>query len=282
MSTPGATWRGALARDRHMFGAAFVYELRKVTTWRVGFLMREVLRGTWRPLVMIFVYAAIARTSGSDVIGTWTYPELVHYLILAAAFEKLLFHQRGLDVADQIFEGYVTKYLVMPLRFFMLPLARFAQHIVVQVCVVGAMWTVGVLAIPRHWPHAASDAALWEALALVLLGSYCWFLTCFIVNELAFWLEVIWTLSAMASFVLGFMSGVLVPVSLMPGPLRAALTWLYPYWAVSAPVEIFLGRLSHDAFARGVCVLLATILALELVRQTLWRRGLSRYTGGGM
>jgi ABC-2 type transport system permease protein len=276
-----ATFVEAATRDLRLLRTAWAYELRKVAAWRAGFVLREVMRGMWRPLVMIFVYRAIA-LGGVESIGGYDYPALVAYLILAATFEKLLFHQRGLDLADQIFQGYVTKYLVMPLRFYVLALARFGQHVAVQLAVVACLWGAGALIAPQWWPRPASAAALAEAAVLVLLGSYCYFLVCFAVNALAFWLDVVWTLFAMTSFVFSFVAGVLIPVSVMPEPLRETFRWLFPYWAVSAPVEIFLGRQSHDAFARGVLVLGASIVALEIVRQVLWRRGLARYTGAGM
>ncbi|MBM3991235.1 MAG: hypothetical protein FJ298_09545 [Planctomycetes bacterium] len=270
----------ALARDLRLLGVAFAFELRKVTAWRAGFVVRELMRSLWRPLVMIFVYRAILATSDAR-IGGFDFPTMVAYLILAASFEKLLFHQRGLDLADQIFQGYVTKYLTMPVRFFVLALGRFAQHLAVQSSVIAGLWAVGSLLFPQWWPRAASASAAVEAFALVLLGSYCAFLVCFLVNVLAFWLEVVWTLSAMASFVFSFAAGVLVPVSAMPESLAGALRWLFPYWAVSAPGELFLGRLGTQEFVRGVCVLLSWIVALELTREFLWRRGLHRHVGAG-
>lgn len=268
-------------RDLRLLWVALVYELRKVTAWRAGFVVRELMRGMWRPLVMIFVYRAIlaeplARVGGYDFAG------LVRYLILAATFEKLLFHQRGLDLADQVFQGYVTKYLVMPLRYYLLALARFVQHLALQGGVVALLWTAGALSFPEVWPRPVSAAAFAQAALLVLLGSYCYFLVCFLVNLLAFWLDVIWTLSAMTSFVFSFVAGVLVPVSVMPSQLRDVFHWLFPYWAVSAPVELVLGRLGPADFVRGVLVLTMTIALLEALRQLAWRRGLARYVGAGM
>jgi ABC-2 type transport system permease protein len=270
-----------LARDARLLRTAWAYELRKVTTWRVGFVVREVMRGVWRPLVMIFVYRALL-AGESRSIGGYDADGFARYLILAAAFEKLLFHQRGLDLADQVFRGYVTKYLVMPVRFYVLALARFAQHLTIQGGVAAALWCAGAWLAPEFWPHPVSALAFAQALVLVLLGSYCYFLVCFLVNTLAFWLDVVWTLFAMTSFVFSFVAGVLVPVSIMPDALREAFQWCFPYWAVCAPVELFLGRLDPSAFPRGVLVLLVSIALLELARGELWRRGLARYVGAGM
>lgn len=270
-----------LSRQTRLLRAAWIYELRKVTTWRAGFVVRELMRGMWRPIVMIFVYRAILTEPG-DLIGGFDAQTMVQYLILAASCEKLLFHQRGLDLADQVFQGYVTKYLVMPLSYYVLALARFAQHITLQSTVVACLWCVGLVVWPDSWPKPASFAAGVEAAVLILLGSYCYFLVCFIVNLLAFWLDVVWTLFAMTAFVFSFVAGVLVPVSIMPSALQKSFQWLFPYWAVSAPAELFLGRLDHTHFQRGVITLGVSIVVLEVVRCELWRRGLRRYVGAGM
>ena len=271
-----------LRRELRLLATTFVYELRRQAAFRAGFLLREVLRGVVGPALMVFVFHAIYTRDGVDSMRGWSFPELVRYMILVAVFEKLLFHLRGLDLSDQIFEGYVTKYLVMPFRYFSLALGRFAQYLTVQLVTVTGLWIVGLLLVPAWWPRPDSPTAMLQALALILLGSYCYFLTYFIINSLAFWLEVVWTLLVMTGFLLTFVSGMLLPVSIMPAAVRTVFAWAFPYWALSAPIEIYLGRLGTDAFLRGLSVLAGSIVVLELIRRLLWERGRRRYAGGGM
>ena len=273
--------RDDLGRRLALLGRAVVYELQKATAFRAGFIVRELLRGLFHPLVMICVYRGILGGGGEE-LGGFSYRELVHYLLLVAVFDKLVFHRDGLELSTQIFEGYLTKYLVMPLDYFVLALARWVQFMLVELPLMALVWTAGALALPGWWPMPSSGAALAQALALIVLGSYCFFLTFFIVHTLAFWLDVVWTLIVMVTFVGTFMRGVLIPISAMPEALRAALEWCFPYWTLSAPIEIYLGRLSTGDFARGAGVLLASALLLELLRRELWRRGRRRYAGSGM
>ena len=121
-----------------------------------------------------------------------------------------------------------------------------------------------------------------QAGTLLFLGSYCFLLLYFVVEALAFWLDVVWSLMVMAGFVTSFVAGVHLPVSMMPAPLAELFQWLFPYWALSAPIEILLGRLGTDAFLRGCAVLLASVVALELLRRVVWTRGARQYAGGGM
>jgi len=123
-----------------------------------------------RPVVMLFLFHAVYATGRVDAIGGYTALDTIHYLILVALCDKLVFHDRALDLSLSIFEGYVTKFLVMPLRYFVLAIGRFVQFELLQLAVVPVLWAVGALAVPRWWPLPASGTALAEALCLVLLA----------------------------------------------------------------------------------------------------------------
>ena len=276
-------------RELAILRAAMAYEARKASAFRTGFVVREVLRGIARPLVMILVFVAIFRgghgergADGVPQLDGWSLRDLVHYTLLVATFQKVLFHERGLDLADQIFEGYVTKYFVMPLRFFTLTLGRFVQYTAVQVLVAGAFFTAGLVLVPGWWPRPAGVLPALEAMLLVVLGSACFFELYFVLNALAFWLDVVWSLLVMTRFVTLFVSGWIVPIALFPDPVVAVFRWLFPYWSLSAPIEIFLGRQGHADFLFGCGVLVVTLFALDRVRTVVWARGARRYTGSGM
>lgn len=272
----------ALAREAVLVTRAAGYELRKATAFRTGFLVREVLRGLSRPAVMILIYAAILRRGETPAIGTWDFPDLVAYMILVATFQKLVFHERALDLSEQIFEGWITKYLVMPVRYRTLAMGRWVQFVSVQLVVSATFYGAGLVLVPGWWPRPVSPAAALEALALVLLGTWCFFSFYFILNALAFWLDVVWSLLVMARFVTLFVAGTLIPISIFPHSARDAIAWLFPYWTLSAPIEIWMGRLGHEAFARGACVLAGSGLALWLLARLVWQRGTRRYAGSGM
>ena len=272
----------ALRREIALVAAAAGYEMRKHSAFRIGFLVREALRGTERTVAMTFVYLALFRASRSPTIRGFTLTDMVHYLLLVATFQKLLIHERALDISEQIFDGTITKFITMPVRYFTLVLGRWVQFTLVQGAVAAVFWTAGALLLPRIWPRPVSPLAAAEALTLVLLGSYCFHLLFFMVHTLAFWLDMVWSLLAMSRMVTGFVMGELVPVAMMPPALRDAFVWLFPYWTVSAPIEIFLGRLGTPWFLRGALILLASIAILQTGALLLWRRGLRRYAGAGM
>lgn len=267
-------------RFGRLLAQATLYEFRKRTVFRTGFLIREILNGITRPLVMIVVYWAICEGNPEKIFQGYRFIDFVQYLLLAATLQKLIFGNRALDLASQIFDGYLTKYFVMPFRYFILALARFFQFVGVQFGVVCIFYLVGTFIFPKWWPKPASWTALGQSLTLVFLGSYCFFLLYFIINSLAFWLELVWTLLVGTWFISGFISGLLIPISLMPTKIQAILYWIFPYWTIFAPVEIFLGK--RTDFWQGFSILLGTLVLLEGLRRVVWTRGLKKYTGVGM
>jgi ABC-2 type transport system permease protein len=271
----------ALARNLRLAGHAARYELAKTTVFRTGFVFNELLRGVGRPVVMLFLFHAVY-SSGVRTIGGYTALDTIHYLILVALCDKLVFHDRGLDLSLAIFEGYVTKFLVMPLRYFVLAVGRFAQFELMQCAVVPLLWCVGALVAPSWWPWPASGVALAEAACLVLLGSWCHLLLFFTLHSLAFFLDIVWSLLVMTRFVAAFVAGGVLPVAMMPDPVARAFEWLFPYWTMAGPIEIYLGRRGHADFLFGLAVLAGSAVALELVRGAVWRLGVRRYSGSGM
>ena len=283
---------------------AVAYEFRKRIQFRAGFFVREVLNGTVEPLVMLFVYTALYGSAaaiagpgaGSEVgsdpgsdpgaaavaLGGWTYPEIIQYVAGLVVVRKLIFHSRALDLATEIFEGRVTKYLVMPFRFFVLHQGRFLQFTLMQVVVAGLVWLIGYAVAPDHWLVPVSAAATLQAGTLVLMGSYCCFLIFFTLNAMAFWLDVVWSLLVMAWFVIGFTGGALVPVSQMPAAFYGVLSFGFPYWMITAPIELLMGRLGTEDFLFGAALVAVQLVALEVLRRWVWRRGLARYVGAGM
>lgn len=261
------------------------YEFRKRIQFRTGFLVREMFNGAVEPIILLFVYSALYRSAGVegvDTLGGWSFDEILQYVAGLLVVRKLVFHNRGLDVSTEIFEGRITKYFVMPFRFFVLVQGRFIQYTLLQLVLAAVVWGIGFGLLGDRWLVPVSAAAGAQGLLLVLLGSYCCFLMYFIIHSLAFWLDVVWSLLVMALFLVAFTGGAAMPVSQMPTALGEAFQLGFPYWTISAPIEVMMGRLGGAEVWRGVGTLGAWLLLLELVRQAVWRRGLAKYVGAGM
>jgi ABC-2 type transport system permease protein len=271
----------AALREVRVLPRVVAFELRKSTAFRLGFVLRQLLHGVPRPAVMAVVYAAIFEATGVTELRGYTLGDLIAYLVWSALLIKCLTDERTLDVGEQIFDGYVTKYLVMPVSFLTLLWGRVVQHTLVQAASAALVYATGAVLLPDLWPVPVSALALAQAATLLLLGAACFHLVHLVIGLLAFWLDVVWALHNMFAFVAAFIAGALVPIALMPTEVGAVFAVLFPYWTVFAPAELLLGRMESGDFFRGVGVLCATLAALQLLALFTWKRGLVRYAGSG-
>jgi ABC-2 type transport system permease protein len=271
----------ALLDELRVLPHVVAYEWRKASAFRLGLLIREVLRGLGRPAIAMLVYIAMFESSGASAIHGYSLNQLLSYLVWTSVIFKCLTDEKSLDISEQIFDGYITKYLVMPVSFFTLVLGRFVQLTGLQLISSLLFWCVGAALFPWFWPYPSSALALGQALVLVMLGAYCYLLAHFILCCLAFWLDVVWSLLHMFRFVASFVSGLLVPISLMPHAVNDAFRYLFPYWTLFAPAELLLGRMSGEHVLHGVLVLSAWIVALQWLARFTWRRGVARFAGAG-
>ncbi len=283
-----APLKSIASRNLALLWKSVGYEFRKRIQFRTGFFVREVLNGVVQPLVMLFVYIALYSSASSSgdasepSLRNWTFDEILKYIGGLMIVMKLLFDNRGIELSTEIFEGRITKYLTMPVRYFVLLQGRFVQFTLMQVGVASLVWCIGYGFVGDRWLVPVGWMAAGQALTLMLLGSYCAFLLFVIINTLAFWLDVVWSLLVMAWFVISFTGGAVMPVSQMPAWAASIFSYLFPYWCISAPIEILMGRLGTETFLRGLLVVGVQLVLLDALRRFTWRRGLAHYVGAGM
>jgi ABC-2 type transport system permease protein len=270
-----------LRSELRLLPHVIAYEYRKATAFRLGFLLTQIGRGVTRQVVMAAVFYAMFQSSGRETFNGYRFPDLIAYLVWTAAVNKCLSHEGTLDLAEQIFDGYITKYLVMPISVFTLVAGRFVQYTSVQLLASTAFWIAGALLVPAYWPYPPSALAFAQALVLVLLGAACYMLVHFILCCLAFWFDVVWSLLAMFRFVAIFASGALLPVALMPEAFQHGLALLFPYWTVFTPAELLIGRAGTPQFLHGAAALTLWLLGLSALAALTFRRGVARYSGVG-
>lgn len=265
---------------------AAVWELRKVTAFRAGFWLKEIFRNLARPLVMVCVLMSASGLPQGVAGDGVSLQSAVAYMVVVALLEKLIFHDRCLELSDQIFQGYITKYFTMPFPYFVLPAGRFVQHTLLQLAIVVPAWTLLSWWIPEWCPPPKDALHAFWSVSLVLTGSLCFLLFYFTLHALAFWLDVVWTTLVMARMLALFCGGMILPPMLMPESVQAAFAWTFPWWTIAMPVQLAAGGMGAEQAAQlwlqGLATLSVWMLVLIAIAATVWSRGRRRYAGSGM
>lgn len=231
------------------------------------------------PVVQLVVWGAVARASGNDVAG-YSAAGFAAYYILWVVVRTMNIALTPWAFEERIRQGGLSRLLLRPVHPFHLDLADFAAMKVVSLAILlPILLGLGLLFRPDFAALtplrlAGFLVAIWTGFVLRFIWVWALGLTCF------------WLLRVSALFDLYFavemiLSGRLVPIDLLPGPLRSAALALPWYYAYGFPIELALGRLDGATVLRGFALQGAWALVGAVLLQLLWRRGVRRYTAAG-
>jgi ABC-2 type transport system permease protein len=127
---------------------------------------------------------------------------------------------------------------------------------------------------PQPWMVAAF-------LPAVLLAFLLRFLSGWTLALAGFWTTRVLAINQLYYMAMLFLSGQMVPLSLLPGPVQALAAVLPFRWMVAFPVELLLGQLTPEETLAGFGMQLAWLAAHAGAAAYIWRAGLRRYSAVG-
>ncbi len=231
--------------------------------------------------VQSFLWTAVYSGQSSRSIAGIPFEQMLLYVVCATLSLSLTRSGRiERMVAEEIRLGELSRYLLKPVGHAGYAIAMAAAERMVTLPVVLGLAAVAMSSI-LPVPLAKVAEMLLAALPLLLLGMLVNFLLGLGISYLAFWMDEVWTLHVVKDISLWFLSGQLLPLSLLPST-AAQISALLPFqhlaytpagiMAELIPVSALPGLLAH---ALLWCGLLSCAVA------ALWRAGIRRYGAYG-
>jgi ABC-2 type transport system permease protein len=275
LPAPHAGRRAALRRSLGALPVMLRVHFAEAIAWRAEFLI-WVLAYTL-PLIMLALWTAVARETP---VGRFGEREFRAYFLSTLVFRLLAASWVVWDMSFQIRQGTIAARLLRPVH----PLIQFAAQqaaalplrfaLATPIAIASILW-VGGDAFTR-------DPLLLAMLPVLLVGAWAiTFLVMVVIGSLCFFWE-----SALGIFDLwlGFyflFSGYLMPLELLPGPVRAVGVWMPFRYMLSLPVEVTLGLVDRREMLFGLALQWAWVAVLIAVALATWRAGVRRYSAFG-
>jgi len=267
--------RTLLARSLRALPVMLRVHFAEAIAWRAEFLI-WVLAYTL-PLIMLALWSAVAREAP---VGRFGEREFRAYFLATLVFRLLAASWVVWDMNFQIRQGTIAARLLRPVH----PLVQFAaqQAAALPLRVVLAT-PIAIAAIAWVGADAVTDDPLQLAmLPLLLAGAWAiTFLVMAMIGSLSFFWE-----SALGIFDLwlGFyflFSGYLMPLELLPAPVRAVGVWMPFRYMLSFPVEVTLGLVDRREMLFGLALQWGWAVLLGWGAYATWRAGVRRYSAFG-
>lgn len=255
--------------------------LQNTFVYRWNFLLRSLfglvpLAGT------VFIWQAIFAGANKSV-GTYDYAGMIWYFLLVILVDNLVTPTEDeWQIASDIREGQISAFMIKPLNYLAYRFSLFISYRLVYTLVtlvpvgLAFFWFREFIVWPKSW-------ATWPLFLLSTgMAAGISFLIAYTLALMAFWILEISTIVFILYSFEYFLSGQTFPLDIMPDWFQAILRWLpFPY-ELFFPVQVFLERLSGAELRAGLAIQATWLLALWLLAQAVWRRGIRHYqaTGG--
>ena len=261
-----ATWRSAVPFARIGFLNMLAFRAR----YYVG-----VLTYLFNVSVYYFIWRAVFR-NGQTVMGL-TLNDMITYVAVGWAIRSFYFNEIDRDLGGQVQEGKLAMNLIRPVDFQMVMIADAAG----QSAFRAVLFTVPISIVLALIFPLKPPASLVAGLLFLWSAAMSFFLVAglnFLVGLIAIRSKSILGILRAKYLVLELLSGLLIPTTLFPEPLRSILL-ASPFPHINfTPAALYLGKATGFGAARLLALQAGWTLVLIAIGQWAWRRSQQRIT----
>lgn len=270
-----------IADYRRMFLSSLSVELRQKLTYRLDLLVELAVTLFARAFIGFLIWSAIFEQNNLTNLNGLTLSDLMAYYLLAALVDSFTSLRLGF-IADEIYAGRLTKFLLMPLPF---GLFKFAAAIAENLVPLLQIVLIYCIIWPIYGAELTTPLGLSSLIAglIACAGAFALNFVLHMTIELCcFWVDKVWSLLVMMHMTSQFLGGLLLPMEAFPAEAQAILKLLPFYYMVGFPVNALMGRLSAPELISGIVISLCWSLAIALMAKRVWRRGIVHYGAVGI
>jgi len=265
-----------------LYLSALSLEIRKLISYRVEFWIRIFLSVIIHVTIAYFIWSALFFYNGVTEMKGYSFLGIVLYSLLAPVIANIIrAHDNG-NIAQDIYEGTLTRYLIYPISFLGM---KFVQHSALSIFFLFQLFLVSVVfwigfGIPSD--VNLSFFTLFQCIVICVFASVVHFLIASFLEQVAFWADNVWSLNVALRFTVHFLGGVMIPLSFFPDWALSIIKFTpFPY-LIYLPVQTLLGKSNTHDWAVGILVLTFWLAALTFMNKAIWKRGTRIYTGVGI
>ncbi len=218
--------------------------------------------------VYFFIWRAIYQIDPG--FAGFRFGEMVTYVALGWIIRSMYFNNIDTEMAEDVLEGKITVALLKPVNLQMSYIARACGESVFRLALLSAPTAALLAAVfpvrpPASPAHLAVFAASMAGSVLLVAALN------FIVGSCAVVMTSILGLLRAKFWMQDLLSGLLVPMTLFPGPLREVFRWL-PFEHIGyTPMMIYLGKITWLEIARALALEAGWIAFLLAFGAWFWR-----------
>jgi ABC-2 type transport system permease protein len=242
--------------------------MQQAVAYRINTLAGIIGNFFWIAILYYLWRAAFAQEAR---IGTFTWDQMRTYILLAYGISALVGFSTASGMMQAIRTGDIVMDMIRPINYLRRQLAQAvglaALECLFSFSIVIVLGFVVIQVVPP-----ASPLAAFLFVASVGMGFVTKFLVVFAISLLCFWTISAVGLNWAQTAVVNVLSGVLVPVQLLPDWLRPIAEWSPLRGIVATPVGIYLGQYEGWRLVGVLALQSIWLVVLWVAADRLWPR----------
>ncbi|WP_068776883.1 ABC-2 family transporter protein [Paenibacillus sp. FJAT-26967] len=267
-------------KNRELYRVLFSMGVQHSMEYRFHFFL-GLLSAVFPIMVQYFIWTAVYRHSGETALFSYSYSQIILYTILAGLISKLIATQFEYQIAEDIKNGGLNKYLIKPVSYFGYRLLSFIgqkaiYYAVTALLLAAILWTAYVqgVFIPEIDRLLLFAVSLWGALVLHFLIVYCICASAFYLHEISYFFLI-------TGLLINILSGGMFPLEIFGHTVVRLLQFTpFPY-TIYFPVNVLSGRTEAAGMYEGLMIQLGWIVLFLWIARVTWRVSIRKYSAVG-
>lgn len=247
--------------------------------WRADTIF-HILFTVTRIIFAFILWGAIFE--GKEIISGFSFDSMLSYYIISSFLAQIeLSGGISEEISVRIRNGTFSKYMVLPMNmegyFLAMEAGVVSFHILFDLLAAG-IW---VALFRINFVFAADTVSIVCAVLLIFLGLLFMAQLNFYLGLLTLRYEEISTFLMIKDNLVSLITGTIIPLALLPEGLTAFMRFFPFYYVTYLPSMLLTGRCGEEA-VRGVILLAAWCIFMELINRWTYQKYRLKYDGVGI
>lgn len=267
-------------KSLHKYVRTYLLGFQNAMEYRFDFFL-SIFSGSFIIIVQCFLWNAIFKSSQADVIYGYNYPQMITYSIISGIVSKLVSTGFEWEMASDIKNGGLNKFLAQPIHYFSYRICSFLGKKTLQTMVLFIIMAVTVGAVTVKWDMGIEAMRFVFFIIAIFLSLMMNFLMFYCISMLAFVMTEVWGVFIAFSQGIYLLSGGIFPLDIF-GEKVVAISHYLPFeYIVFYPVNILTGRIGYDEIGFKMIIQLVWILIFVIIANRSWKSGMKKYVAVG-
>lgn len=238
--------------------------------------------GTFFPVfIQYFLWRAIYKNSATNVINGYTFREMVIYITLASCVAKLISTGFEDEIASDVKEGGLSKFIVQPISYFFYRVFCFlGEKFIYTVATLILLVISCFLFRTSGTLDLRGLTILFFILSLVMSMILNYFIF-YTLSIISFWSTEVWGIFLGANVAINIASGGILPIEMFGEKVMGILNFLPFKYTINYTVNIIQGKIGSEEIIYNTAIQFFWILVFINVSKFLWKKGMKKYVSIG-